>query len=367
MIILVLLIILIAVFVAFIVCKWMSLKAYNQKPLEIKTFDRLDSPYHPSVLYFSEGWNGWKYWMAETPFSPKCTPYRDRNECPSIHVSNDGVRWTEIANNPISDLSEKEVRELDYFSDPHLVKKDGMVECFFRHTRRHGKVDDFSDVTILKSVSGDGLQWSDPKIVLKPAFPVVSPAMTYEEERYRMWYVDSEDHHQSRNICMIHSDDGNNWSEPTTCELHGHNINPWHIDIQKVDGYLYLTVYDFNNITLWCSGIDKPTKFEYVQTIFRPAAKKYGSFYSNGLYRACMTESDRGLELYFSADDSKQTFIGRMVCPKERIDHTGPMRFEFATEKGKHSNFGEFIKATTHGYKRWGCFVIKNLCRRISR
>lgn len=42
---------------------------FNQKPLAIHTFDDKESPYHPSVLFFEEGWQGHRYYMAETPFS----------------------------------------------------------------------------------------------------------------------------------------------------------------------------------------------------------------------------------------------------------------------------------------------------------
>lgn len=346
----------------------MSLQPYNQKPLNIKTFDGFNSPYHPSVLFFEDGWNGWKYWMAETPFSPQCTPYRDRNECPSIHVSNDGIEWTEISTNPISDLSDEDLNNLDYLSDPHLVKKGNLVECFFRHTHRYGNADDFSDVTILKSYSKDGKLWSTPQIVLNPSYSVVSPAIIYRNDYgYQMWYVDSESHYHQRNICLRTSIDGMAWSDPVMCVLRGKDVNPWHIDVQIVDGYLYLTIYDFQNITLWRSKIENPHEFEYVQTILSPAEKKYGSFYSNGLYRACLVDSDKGLELYFSADDSKQTFIGRVLCYRKEINHAGTMQFNFATAKGKNSNFRTFLTENLYGYKRWGCFVARNLYRRIFR
>ena len=35
-------------------------------PLNIRTYDGFDQPCHPKVLYFEEGWNGHRYWMAYT-------------------------------------------------------------------------------------------------------------------------------------------------------------------------------------------------------------------------------------------------------------------------------------------------------------
>ena len=40
---------------------------FGKTPLEIKTPDGYNEPYHPSVLYFENGWKGYRYWMAFTP------------------------------------------------------------------------------------------------------------------------------------------------------------------------------------------------------------------------------------------------------------------------------------------------------------
>lgn len=106
---------------------WVALQDKNQLPLNIETFDGLNSPYHPSVLYFPDSWNGYKYWMAETPYSPKCQPYRDRNECPSIHVSQDGVNWLvpDGLTNPIVNFGVEGERNLDYYCDNCLILNRG--------------------------------------------------------------------------------------------------------------------------------------------------------------------------------------------------------------------------------------------------
>ena len=114
---------------------------YNQSPLEIATFDGYNSPYHPSVLYFEATWNGYSFWMANSPYPHKTTPYRDRFECPSVFVSNDGYHWDSVngMSNPIDDLTAEEIKDYDYLSDPHLFVKDGALECWYRKTKRHGK------------------------------------------------------------------------------------------------------------------------------------------------------------------------------------------------------------------------------------
>lgn len=306
------LIFLLIVFFGYFATLWFKLKPYNQKPLDIKTFDGSNSPYHPTVLYFENGWNGYKYWMAETPFSPKCKPYEDRNECPSIHVSDDGFKWTETAVNPIDDLNEKEVGELDYFSDPHLVFINDRIECWYRFTHRKGIKDNYNNLQLVRKSSTDGINWSEREVMVNLATGegeplgnmVVSPAILYENGKYRMWYVNSESRIY-RELSYSESVDGKKWTTQKRCILRGQENMPWHIDVNCIDGKYYLISYDLNDLTLWYS--DDGITFNYTDKLLAPSTT--GSFYSYSLYRACIIK-DEGFKIFFSANDSFKTYIG---------------------------------------------------------
>ncbi len=85
-------------------------------PLKIVTPGNINQPYHPSVLFFENGFEGYKYWMAESPYPIRSIlPYRDRWETPCIHFSNDGKKWESIKDNPIDDLTEEEIKNKYYF------------------------------------------------------------------------------------------------------------------------------------------------------------------------------------------------------------------------------------------------------------
>lgn len=287
-------------------------------PLDIKTFDGFNCPYHPSVVYKPGGWNGYEYWMVETPYSPQCQPYRDRNECPSIHVSHNGIDWEnlEMLSNPIDDIDEEGVCNLDFLSDPHLFFKGDTLECWYRLTKRHGKEKDTSDCYLLRKTSTDGVNWSEREVLVKLSsiqgaplnHMVVSPSIIYRDGEYHMWFVDSESREQ-RNLAYSHSVDGHNWSDRVICNLIGHCSMPWHIDVQLIDGTYYLVNYDFSNISIWTSfnGID----FHFVKILLTPSV--VGSFYSNDLYRSCIVISENNYKLYFSSDDVFSTYIGLMM------------------------------------------------------
>ncbi len=338
--------IIVAVTFAIIVYYIYSLK-FNQKPLKINTFDGMNSPYHPSVLYFEKGWNNYRYWMAETPFSPKCKPYQDRNECPSIHVSQDGIRWTEICKNPIVDLDDEGVRNLNFYSDPHLVYCKDRIECWFRLTERQGNRNLYEVCSLWRIVSYDGINWGKKEKLSQMNENVkskglgqvlVSHAVLWDDisQQYKIWYVDSESHIKkenggARNIAYSCSKDAIKWDDKIIVELDKDVVNPWHIDVYKaIDGIYYLTIYwDFNNLTLWqsCDGI----RFRYMREVLSPS-KRIGSYYSNNLYRACLLQDLSGWKMYFSADDYFQTHIG--VMQGEDIDSLRVI----SSEKGTYSS-----------------------------
>lgn len=352
--------------VAILVVKWLGFRSYNQSPLRIKTFDGLNSPFHPSVLYFADGWNGWKYWMVETPFSPKCRPYVDRNECPSIHVSNDGKNWTEPTglNNPLVNFGAEGEKNLDYYSDPHLVMRDGKMECWYRLTARHGDVDNRDKVSLRRIVSTDGVNWSDEEIISRLwenvdgkglGKMVVSQALIYNpEEGYTMWYVNSEDHQGERLVVMSTSIDGIIWTNAQECNF-SKTVNAWHIDVQiDLDGSLLMTVYDKKGVSLWKSS-DR-INWEYIQTMLVPS-NKVGSFYCNGLYRSCIVCQNKSYQLFFSAYDLDSTHVG--LAEFKSINEAPRI-----ITRGNRLSFPQYIKYTVRHETCHYMFVAKHMILR---
>ena len=346
------------VFCSYFVALWIKLKPYNQKPLEIKTFDGSDSPYHPSVIYFEDAWKGYKYWMAETPFSPKCKPYEDRNECPSIHVSNNGIDWDEIAINPIDDLNKQEIIELDFFSDPHLVYANGKLECWYRFTHRNGDASYYDNLQLVRKTSRDGTSWSEREILINLATKegnalgnmVVSPAVLYNNGVYRMWFVDSESR-IARNVAYSESINGHDWTEKKICKLNGQENIPWHIDVNIIDGKYHLLSYNFNTITLWKS--EDGINFSFIKEILKPSV--FGSFYGYTLYRACIIKDDK-YKIYFSGNDSLRTYIGLLLG--DDINNLN------IVSKGKHLNFLKLIEYQYRLKRRSIIFIIKRLLKK---
>ncbi len=287
-------------------------------PIHIITPSNLNQPYHPSVLFFEKGFAGYKYWMVESPYPVlPILPYRDRWETPCIHFSNDGKNWNSIKNNPIDDLTELQIENKCYFSDPHLVFVNNYIECWYRLTEFDSE--GITKTKILRKCTNDGVSWTDRELMINLSNNkilgeiIISPAITYIDGMYCMWYVDKSSKEKDRNICYAHSKDGFNWEQHSICSLKGYYSDPWHIDVQYINNNYLLLIYGNDKITLWKGDI--PDKFSFEKEILKPSNKP-NSFYSKGLYRACLVEDKTSYKIYFSAHNGICSNIGLMQSKK---------------------------------------------------
>lgn len=287
--------------------------------VDIKTPDGSNEPYHPSVLFFKDKWNGFSYWMAYTPFPISGKPYQDRWEFPCIAVSNDGILW-EDANNgrPLDELTKEQISCRDYFSDTHLVfnKEKDVIELYYRLSEKKNSINGQKGVWLFRRYSKDGLTWSDREVVFAPDdtsvyinhHPAISPAIVYIDKMYKMWYVI-----ENKSMMTIHfavSEDGINWKYASQCNFFGLSVNPWHIDCLYKDGKYYMITYDFSQrLLLWESK--DGVAFKIRKEILTPS-KKCGSFYKQTLYRSCLVK-DHEYKVYFSAGNDRKVGIGLMA------------------------------------------------------
>lgn len=287
-------------------------------PLSIKNVSGcLPCPWHPSVVFVAEGWNGHKYWMAQTPYPPfNIEPYRDYYELPCVHYSDDGVHWNTIPNNPIEELTKEEIDAHNYYSDPHLVLRDGKLDLYYRFTYLKDKQLIDNKTVLLKRTSSDGFRWSEREIVADLRKPedvaiwgeqIISQAIVWNNGICRCYYVDRSSYLSKRKILCTTSVNGKEWQPYLEVELMGRELDPWHIDVQYYDGKFQMIVYDMDRL-VWFDSEDGLC-FHFVSEILGPSPNRY-DFYSDGLYRACSVKTADGIFVYFSARRKKNTYIG---------------------------------------------------------
>lgn len=264
-------------------------------------------PWHPSIVYMPEGWNGHRYWMAETPYPPfQVAPYKDRWELPCVHYSDDGVHWKSINANPIDNLSDEQIACHSYHSDPHLVMKDGVLYCYYRLMENHD-----SKTTILRKHSEDGIHWSEREKIIIESREVISPAVVRTGKKWLMYYVDDTYTNLQRGIQVAESKDGIHF-DIIGSVWEQQEVKPWHIDVQIIDGVYYLLVYDVDNNALWLYTSADGKHFEDGIEVLR-ASGKLTDYWSHKLYRACFVDIEGKKHIYFSANDGAASYIGNMT------------------------------------------------------
>lgn len=155
--------------------------AADTTDLNIPTFDANANTTHPDVIFRSAGWNGYKYWMAHTPY-----PFEIR-ENPSIEVSNDGITWIDPPGltNPL----QTSLSSSNYYSDVDLVDRidsEGLLYLFYRW-------EDGTTNKIYYQTTSDGINWSaKTQIVSTVEASIVTAAPTFVNKNdgiWRLWYV----------------------------------------------------------------------------------------------------------------------------------------------------------------------------------
>lgn len=263
-----------------------------------------DQAFHPKVLNFKKPWNGYRYWMAYTPY-----PGADqRKENPHVCVSNDKVHWKPfegknraVALDPLIPFQDP---DRQYNSDTHLVyRKDiNTLECYWRQVDNRTRID-----KILKRTTTDGIHWSDAKEVLVSDANVdgiLSPAILYENGIYKMWTVNYK---KKFPVLYRESKDGYHWNKPVKIQLRypSKKLRSWHLDvIHTRKGYEMLVVafqkgHKHREMNLYYTSSKNERDFKKCITILKPSEKKK-AWDNRGIYRSSFFVENGTYYIYYS-------------------------------------------------------------------
>jgi hypothetical protein len=270
--------------------------------LTIPTYDGSGQAMHPSVVYFPDGWNGYKYWMAMTPL-----PYDNEDfENPSIVASNDNLSW-EVPPGLTNPLIFKPPPWGSYNADPELVYNDDTNELWLYFLRYWSDIGQ-NKLGLMKS--GDGVNWTEPEYLLTwDCFP-------HDEGSYAIikqgneWHYWAENADAPQDIVYRYSTDGENWSEHQNVEFSPVPSSlPWHLDVIYVPAKSeYLMLFSapgdvMGSSLFFAKSTDRIHWTFYTNEVLAPS----GAGWDNGqLYRpTILYDSDRQmLRIWYSASDS---------------------------------------------------------------
>lgn len=259
--------------------------------LEIPTPDGTHQSVHPKVLYFKNGWNGYKFWMAHTPY----TFADDALENPCIAVSNDGENWIEPIGitNPIE---QKPSETGAYNSDVHIFMKGDVMECWWRAVINNESI-------IRRKTSSNGVDWSNTETLFtRGTLDILSPSIIYENDKYKMWYVSNVN--GAYEILYEESFDGKIWFDTRILNIeytYEKNSNTaWHLDVIKFNGKIEIVVNVSPEGTLHYTTSYDNQVFSKAVKILRPRFYNSSFFDSKGIYRSSLVKVENEYYLYYT-------------------------------------------------------------------
>lgn len=252
---------------------------------------------HPKVLYFDNGWNGYKFWMAYTPYPFGTAAY----ENPCLAASNDGINW-ELPNGCPSPLASKP--DYGFNSDTHLVYREdtGRLECWWR-----GYADPLTMDNMLMISSADGTSWTDP-VVVAPWDGIfkLSPAIHCSDGRYIMYYVNGLEIYITRSGRNF---DYTTWSTPFKINLGDPSAKVWHVDVVPSDDKVHEILFqdcgingDSNQVSSLCYfkyNENNNTSSEIVRILDPDGSEN--SALGKGIYRSSFVNAGNEQFIYVSS------------------------------------------------------------------
>lgn len=254
---------------------------------------------HPKVLYFKNGWNGFKYWMGYTPYPFGAT----QEENPCIAVSNDRINWQDPPNvtNPLATAPNYN----GYNSDTHLVYRPDLdqLEIWYREVDLEKSLR-----KIYRRTSTNGSNWSNAELLYSrtASTDMMSPSPYFDNEtgEYVIYYVIS-----GSGIFKEETIGGNLFSLTARekVEVDWGDLVPWHMDaIKNDDGTVELIVSAYSRHTprerdnLYHIIINNDGSITKPRIILEPTQNVTG-IDNVKIYRSCLVKEDDYYFLYYSS------------------------------------------------------------------
>lgn len=255
---------------------------------------------HPSILYFDNGFNGYKYWMGFTPYPNS----KDIYENPSIVVSNDGDNWT-VPKGLTNPLALPDEGAGSHLADTELVYDSDNKQLILYWIQ--GRVGN-EPVKIRFRKSSNGINWGPTTQCTFPGEAPIAPVIErISSSSWRMWGNPADNTHK---IALYTSFDGINWKLFHMIDSVGMKdgkyslgepgrTQPWHPGVFIDDtGYHFLVSTKGEGVKNQTGedlyyGYSKDGFFiEYEpQPIITP---KKGSLIEATRYRSCITRTHTG-------------------------------------------------------------------------
>lgn len=291
-----------------------TVNGHSSGPLNMPNIYGNVIDYHPSVLAFDEGFGGYKYWIAYTPYEG-CN---DFYENPHVMASNDLVKWELPSGykNPLEPVPSRYEYGITYNSDTDLVYNTDTkeLECWWRFY-------DYANlkVALCRKTTKDGVHWSEREEMYASEdmtkYDFLSPALIYEDGIYKMWSINHKNHFS---IGYRESKDGRTWSEERIIDVQYEDpiYNNWHLDVMHTPKGYEMDISSSRkdtrghlDMSLYYTYSPDNINYTKARPMLHPRIGT-NEWDNRGLYRSCMLYSDGKYYLFYSGINKKTGPVG---------------------------------------------------------
>lgn len=195
-------------------------------PLQVPTYEGSGQAVHPCVIDAGDCFQGYRYWMAMTPY-----PFGNyRHENPSLRASHDGYQWRTIEEIP-DPIIEAPVAEHMHHSDPVILLHDGLMYMVYRTTDMQRRR---SCLWLVRS--SDLRVWSEPELILEGEW-LLSPAICFAEGCWKLWFVDLQPASEGGRRGMLKMMQGPSLHQldpEQKCQVNLGEESIWHLEVKRV-------------------------------------------------------------------------------------------------------------------------------------
>ncbi|NVM20596.1 MAG: DUF2341 domain-containing protein [Desulfobacterales bacterium] len=293
---------------------------------------------HPSILYFPDGWNGYKYWMVMTPYPGENDDY----ETPEILVCDDGVNWV-VPTGLTNPIVARDATNPN--TDPNLFYNEATDELWVYYR----KVSATYNRLYLKK-SSDGVNWGGTGLgtLLLDLSPgnLISPSVEKVGSTYHLWYGNTAD--SPNTLKHRTSTDGETWGSEGSCNLYGampSGKELWHLEVRWISAHseywAMLTVCNLGQSgsgswQMFARSMDAIDWYLYPEVWLKP---KGGAWDSLLAYKSTFILSGSTVKIWYSACSTAivwhigyttatlETAVGYMDMFKKMKTDGGDLRF----------------------------------------
>jgi len=285
---------------------------HSKKPLDIPRYEA-KGVVHPDLLYFPNGFDGYRYWMYYTPYPP------DECEIPSLVRSRDGLNFTdEGVRHPLIEVGEPGKWDDGFLADPDIVMVNGTFYLFYA-ARSSNK--SWQRIGLATSTDGKNFHKYEGNPVLQAETNLdyeahdylLSPTVYHNDTGFYMWYFsEGRDGNKTKIwMCGAKSRDGIKWQKfpqnpvlsPRPQSLDEKGV--WHGDVLHFRGYLWLyyVAYDGSEYHLCLAKSRNGVHWE--RSTENPILDLLPDSWEDlRIYRSSAVVVDDQIHLYYSAFNS---------------------------------------------------------------